>query len=359
MIDIDSLLTKGNDLYYRLANPDGKVWVLPTRHMATGLQLYQPSGWKGRALKRFLPNLHRVPGLLRGIHATRLRAALRYEIVDMAERVFGTGDLEYSIFGGTPSVHQKVTIQFFQGDRILGYGKVTDNGEVRRLFDCEQKLLDTLHAKGIDDIPRCLLNTVLSDDNAFFLQSTRKTPECASPAGWTQMHENFLRMLHEKTKVNLPFEESDFHESLVALREMLPKLPQKYAEAISPRLSEALAEYGEGRHEFSAYHADFTPWNMFVDGDRLFVFDWEYGRMTYPPMLDKYHFFVQQMMHVGHMSSQEIHECLGREEWYDRHQVRDYLLDIVSRFVCREHGGISDALDGMLQTWCEILILTK
>lgn len=122
---------------------------------------------------------------------------------------------------------------------------------------------------------------------------------------------------------------------------------------------QTLEEFGDGMCTFSAYHADFTPWNMFVNDGRLFVFDWEYGCMSYPPMLDRYHFFVQQYIHVRHMSADEIYRNISEYAWYNGTQFRYYLLDVISRFVCRENGVISKDLVKMLEIWTKLLEYLK
>ena len=49
------LLKQGEgETYYSFANADGKRWWMPARHMAVGMNLYQPSGTKGKLLKRGL-----------------------------------------------------------------------------------------------------------------------------------------------------------------------------------------------------------------------------------------------------------------------------------------------------------------
>ena len=89
MISIDSIITPGDSRAYLITNADGKSWLLPAAGLSIGLELYQPSGIKGRLLKQLLPLLHRMPGVTRAIHASYMRVALRPDIVEAAERVFG------------------------------------------------------------------------------------------------------------------------------------------------------------------------------------------------------------------------------------------------------------------------------
>ena len=60
---------------------------------------------------------------------------------------FGVGGFEYSVFEGTPSVHRKITIQVWRGERILGYVKVTRSEEVGRLFEREASFLKYVNSQ--------------------------------------------------------------------------------------------------------------------------------------------------------------------------------------------------------------------
>ena len=108
---------------------------------------------------------------------------------------------------------------------------------------------------------------------------------------------------------------------------------------------------------FSAYHADFTPWNMFVENGHLFVFDWEYARMTYPPMLDRYHFFTQTAIFENFWQGNDIVAFLQSKEsaWVDKDAYTLYLLDIIARFTLREKGSINGDIARSMRIWNEIL----
>ena len=131
--------------FYKIQNADGKCWWMPVRGMRVGLALYQPSGWKGRMLKRWLPWLHwsRLVRAVLGIENGELRIEnlMPEELRRAVCEAFGVREFEYSVFGGTPSVHQKTVIQVWNDERILGYVKVTESEEVGRLFFREAEFL--------------------------------------------------------------------------------------------------------------------------------------------------------------------------------------------------------------------------
>lgn len=304
-----------------------------------------------------LPSLHRIPGVIKGIHATCWHIGLRHDIIAAAENAFGIKGLTFSVFGGTPSVHQKITIQFSHGKRILGYCKLSDSDAIRQLFMHEQRLLNHLSESGLEDIPRCLTCDTLPDGTSIFIQSTVKTARSYSPHQWTPLHESFLQRLSLLTFSTLRFEDTDLYASLSALHENLNRIPPQFRDIIEPRLRLILDQKAGTQAEYSAFHADFTPWNMIIQDNRLFVFDWEYGRLTYPPLLDRYHFFTQQYIFVYHLSAEIILERFEQFDWYNPRMLCFYLLDIISRFVNRENGNISEELTKSLQIWTKILSL--
>ena len=109
--------------------------------------------------------------------------------------------------------------------------------------------------------------------------------------------------------------------------------------------------------EFGAYHADFTPWNMFEEKGKLFVFDWEYAQMTYPPMLDRYHFFTQTAIFEKHWQEDEIMEYIqcAKGNWINAEAYILYLLDIIARFTIREKGKVSGDVAHTMNIWIELL----
>lgn len=352
---LDHILNPGTRRCYRLQNADGKVWILPAAHLRTAMELYQPSGSKGKMLKQLLPYLHRLPGVLHAIHAQTISVSLAEEIISQAESAFKVTDVDFSIFGGTPSVHQKVTIQFFKGDKILGYGKVTADDDIAALFRHEEKLLGELREKGVTDIPECLYCGKLPSGDYLFLQSTIKTADSRSPENWTSLHEKFLISLAEKTRRNVKFDQTDFARSLSSLKENVDFLPVEFRTVVLNGIDSVTRSLSGKEVEYSAFHADFTPWNMFVEHGALFVFDWEYGRLSYPAMLDRYHFFIQQALHVEHLGAKETIDRIKAYKWFDAQELNYYLLDIISRFTIREKGEVSEPLYAGLKFWTEML----
>lgn len=348
----------GGEKFYRFGNSDGKYWIMPVRGMRTAMNLYQPSGSKGKLVKSLLPYLHFLAPVRKVIHSEKLHCRLNGDLRELLCKVFGTRDIEFSIFEGTPSIHQKITIQLSTGKRILGYCKASESNDIKELFDKENGMLAWLKEKGVTNIPQALFCGTLGNGVHLFVQSTAKTASSSIIHKWDSLHEEFLAQLHGRTKQKMIFEESDYCKTLLALEEHIEWLPDNIDPAVISRAIAITREKFCGQEvEFSAYHGDFTPWNMFVENGKLFVFDFEYAAKSYPPGLDRYHFFTQTAVFERHRSAIDlityINSCDGK--WIDKRLYTMYLIDVLSRFTARERGRVCGAATTPFKLWGELL----
>lgn len=342
--------------FMRFGNSDGKSWVVPIKNMRTALNLYQPSSSKGRLVKSLLPWMHRLQPLRKAIRAESLDCTLQPELQELLCRIFGVEGIEFSIFEGTPCVHCKATMQLSLGNDILGYCKASDNDEILTLFERESTLLAQLHDKGVDNIPRPLFCGTLRNGIHIFVQSTKKTAQSSVPHKWGVLQEDFLATLHRKTKQLILFEQSDYYKTLTALQEHLAWVPTADDRVVvTSALTRVLEKYRGTKVEFSACHGDFTPWNMFEERDELFVFDFEYGALTYPAGIDKCHFELQRLIFEERYTTEEIVAHCAQRNNEEKELLTLYLLDIIARFTLREKGEPEGDVLRSLHTWCSVL----
>ena len=359
MTTLDNILdfTDG-ERFYRFGNADGKYWIVPARGMRTALNLYQPSGIKGKMVKALLPCLHWIAPVRKAIKAETVNCRLNSELHGLLCKVFGVQDIEFAIFEGTPSVHKKITMQLSQGNRILGYCKLSESCDIKALFEKEASVLEWMAGKGVTSIPKALYCGTLTGGIHIFVQSTKKTASSKVIHTWGTLQEEFLTKLQEKTKAVLPFEESDYFNAITQLEQHLDWLPQNIDRTIvANAIAVVKKKYSNKDVEFSASHGDFTPWNMFANGKKLFVFDFEYAAMTYPAGLDRYHFFTQTAVFEKHWGADEIIAYIESNDgcWIDRQLYAMYLLDVISRFTMREGGKVSGNAATPFALWGKVL----
>ena len=359
MTTLDNILDfTGSERFYRFGNADGKYWIVPARGMRTALSLYQPSGIKGKMVKAMLPCLHLFAPVRKVIKAKTINCRLNNELHSLLCEVFDVQEIEFAVFEGTPSVHQKITMQLSSKERILGYCKLSMNNDIKELFEKESDTLERFCNSGVTGIPRVLHCGTLSNGTHIFVQSTEKNASSKAVHEGSALQERFLAQLHEKTKAVLPFEESDYSSAINALERHLDWLPQDIdRDAVSKAIDSVKEIYGGKEVEFCACHGDFTPWNMFVDGKELFVFDFEYAAMTYPSGIDRYHFFTQTAVFEKHWGADEIIAYIASDEgkWVDRLRYAMYLLDVISRFTMREGGKVTGDAAAPFCLWGKVL----
>ena len=352
------LIEGKGDTFYRLSNSEGKQWLIPARNMRVALNIYQPTGRNGKLLKSLFPLLHRIPLVRKAIGAQIERCKLNDEINDLLESVFNHRQLEFAVFFGTPCVHQKITVQISRQDRILGYFKISDNPEIASLFRHEAAILDELYDKGVRNIPKSLYCGKLNDGRAIFVQSTVKSGSSEVMEHWSPMHDEFVGTLYRKTHKTVRFETSDYFRTLTELRNRMEWLPDYMNVGMITAAIDDIISGWQGKDvDYSAYHGDFTPWNTFAEAGRLFVFDWEYAGLSYPPMLDRYHFFTQTAIFKRHATAEDIIRFLQTDEagWVDRQTYKLYLIEIIARFTLREKGNICGNLEGSMKIWGTLL----
>lgn len=359
MLELEQILEENAEapLYYRFANADGKCWVMPARGMRTAMHLYQPSGPKGKLLKLWFPLLHGLAPVRRVLRAQALRCRLSGDLQVLVDGLFGAG-AEFALFGGTPCVHQKATLQFWREGKILGYLKLCNHREVFRLFAHEQAVLDELNAAGVSGIPRCLDCGELWEGLWYFAQSTVKTAGSRVPHEWSGLQSAFLLRLAQKTQKVCAFEDTDFYASMLMLQGHLDWLPDGALPVVQDALDEVLGSYAGQKVTFCACHGDFTPWNMFVERGELFVFDWEYAGCSYPPGIDYYHFVTQSAIFEQHADAAQIWQQVQPhlvEHADNRLKYMGYLLDILGRFCLRERGEAQGDELRCMEIWIELL----
>lgn len=351
--------------FFGFANADGKRWMMPAHNMRTAMNLYQPSGIKGKLLKWGLPWLYWNPVVLRVLNAERLCLSFSDELRTLLENVFRENDLEFSVFCGTPCVHRKITLQVSCGSRIIGYVKVAASEEIGAIFEHERDILSDLHAKGISNVPQCLYCGKLACGLYIFVQTTLKTSHSKVMHEWTEMHSRFLNTLATRTRQTVTFEQTDFNHDLDRLENCEFSLDE--TGTVNDAIAEVKSHYAGKEVIFSAFQADFTPWNMFGENGDIFVFDWEYARLTYPPYLDYFHFIIQTAIFEKHLEVDEIVEWYRSQKNKCRYlhaedqdfAFRCYLLAIISIYVQRERYPLPDDALKRINVWISLLNIVR
>lgn len=348
-IILDNILIKGKGgKFFSFANSSGKRWIMPVRNMAVAMNLYQP-GWRtGKILKAVFPYIYWLKPVQKKIGTEAFYCKLNDSLSDDIKTIFSIKDFEFSIFCGTPSVHQKIVMQISCGNRILGYCKICDNKEVIDSFDYEFALLQKLESMGINSTPQPLFNDYIGDGIKMFVQSTCKTMQSKTNHEWGELEVGFLEDIYRKSHAVIKFEESDFYKDITFLRDNIGLLDGFRSDIVLDAIDLVMNHYAGKEVDFSLYHADFTPWNCYVENGKLYAFDLEYAKMSYPSYIDCFHFMVQGLIYEKHSSVDEIIRFFDNvkdsiKSWFEKVDFSFicYLLAVTFLFSKREQGKIS------------------
>ena len=360
------IFNKGGETFYLLSNPEKKKWLMPIQDMDTALNLYQPSSPKGKMVKYFLPYFQGISILRQILGITPQKYELTNDIKFLLQGLFQMDDIQFSVFYGTPSIHQKIIIQIYSGEHILGYCKVTDIDEIKAIFKHEESVLAVLKNKGVNQIPRCIYRETIMGNIDLFVQTTGKTKKSKTIHILGKIHWIFLTELYLKTQQTLPFEQTDFFKILSDFSHYIDKLTGNEAGITQASIDYIISNFKNSEVTFSIFHADFTPWNTFMEKNGLFVFDWEYAQYTCPPFMDAFHFITQTGIFEKKWSAKKIFNHYLAIKPVFSSLIKNpnliyecYLIYIIAQYSLRDKFKFKDSTVRMMKTWVQLLVCLR
>lgn len=355
-------------------------WLVPVKNkdlFISSLALYQPSLIRARLLKKL--TLLAAQG---GLTNLLIRDKAYFQKDDeLIKEIFKRSDLEYAIFTGTEGTHQKITIQVMnKKGEILGYIKLSENDDIDKLLKNEAEILGDLLGLELKSglFPKVIYNGELKGTNVLILD-TLKSVHSTFSSKLSDRHINFLSEIFLKTARVSKYMESRFSESL---RERLEDLKNRRLETerleikglkdlYERSLDYVDKEIGRVEIPFGLCHRDFTPWNTFFYNGQIYAFDWEYAKRDYPPMLDIFHFIVQDGITVRHLKPNGLlKRVLKNGKWLSQYSslvgIKEnlilpllicYLLDISLLYIEREDGNLEAGVQKMVDKWKSVMEL--
>lgn len=321
-----------NPTHISFQNKDGKMWTVPLKNMTVALCIYEPSGIKGKIVKRVLPYLSEYGRLLPKVNAKTCSLYYTNNLKYLLDNVFGE-DWKASVFWGTPGTDRKTTIQVSREEAILGYCKIGNSERINNLFLHEKKILDSLADVNISNVPRCL-GCYKIGDYCLFIQSTKKQEGYRAAGKFGKQHQEFLDQVYEATNKQCLFSETDYFQELQLMRQKFNLLNSADQHILNRAIELIESNYSGKVVRWGVQHRDFTPWNMCVTSQGLFVFDFEYALMTAPKNNDYWHYIIQSFFYEAKLSERDILKKLNVTD-DNRLDIVLYLVDIIGLYLQR------------------------
>ena len=270
------------------ARSNPRWWLLPLdnrRAAVAGLEMLHAGSLAAKAFKigaRFMAQFG--SRRLLGQRQIRLCGA-----PDLAGS-FDSRDLQFAYFTGTEGPHRKTALQIMDTDGgIQGYAKMSRKAHIRPYIRHEAEML--VRVADLDlpsaDVPQVLAIRDSSDLTLLVTDSSNFT-DGTSPWKPAAAHLRWLNDLRVRTgQVGAESLLGELVQQLTAV-ENLAGIDWRN------RINRALTTLHPvaGEIQLCLVHGDFTPWNCFVQSDRLYVFDWEYANPAWPVGFDLSHFLL-------------------------------------------------------------------
>ena len=307
-------------------NPDGTMrWLVPSANSsASHLSLYNAGSLKAKLYKSVSKALFALGlGEWLGTSSFYVEHNLEKEV----KRIYNISDKEqYSIFTGTRGNNRKVVMAVSDGKTVTHFIKIPISYRSQELIENETNMLKELSKYDFTtlSIPR------VSDGRikAFARLTNVKPATTISAERISDLHVRALTEMyscnHERKAIiecaawNTVSNNMDWMQREHGLSNGLDELKTRRIIHLLRKLSNSLNI--DEAIPVSVSHGDFTPWNMYCDVHRLYVYDWELSSNGIPMLFDLFHFIFQSQVMVHHQSYQNIRQIIN--ETVKKHNVQ-------------------------------------
>jgi hypothetical protein len=196
---------------------------------------------------------------------------------------------------GTKSVWSKDTILLLdRKSKPLFIVKVGTGKAVDALLENETNWLQKLrnHAELADHIPEFVAHHCGS--SVSFVAQCAMMGNLDFRLGTVQV--DFLRKLHAYSSQSMRYEDSLLYRTLnLRLKHLSGLLPEVWSTRLDRAMRRIKESLSRSPVQLVVAHNDFTPWNIRVQHNLAFVFDWEYAAAEQFPLFDPLHFALMPM----------------------------------------------------------------
>lgn len=273
----------------------------------------------------------------------------------------------YSVFMGTAGSNRTTLIELNTKGKTTHFIKNASSKQSVKALGNENRVLSILKLKKFKSftVPNVISNKV---NDALITKNIK--PENAQRSNQlTSLHYRALSEMALKSVRFYHLKSTTYWDDTLYNIGAL-KMDGNYTEIIN-KLAQLRTELHDVKHVYTALaHSDFTPWNIFVDHKKLYVYDWEECDMEVPLLYDLFHFHFQTGVLSERISVQQIKANILAA--CDNEKIRDiintysinveayfkmYLLKIITKYigVFQQQKELSIQHQWMLSAYEEIL----
>ncbi|MBL7922906.1 MAG: phosphotransferase [Bacteroidia bacterium] len=296
-------------------NPDGSIrWFFPNHSREAGhLSLYNAASLKSglyKTLTRLAWKLGQGSFLFSGSFL------VQQKLFETVQERYGMDDAEScSFFTGTRGATRKIVLHVQTGKRESAFIKIPLTKEAEKLVENEYNMVKTLSNY---DFSTLSLPSISKRVNGHARLSDVKPRICISAERITAIHIAALAELYALSHERKALSETEAWSTLCSNMDFLNRelvfintIDQTATLRLVELLRQLYLELPQGLTvPVSVSHGDFTPWNMYCDEQRLYVYDWEMARNGIPMLFDLFHFSYQSVILQQRKNYPEVRDAI-------------------------------------------------
>ena len=330
---LDKLLVKSNETLMYINDLNGqKRWLFPGKlNRATFLNLYNTNTIKGKIYKVVM----HIAFFLR-LQKYFVSGSIDYSLnQDLSLLLDKLKIVSFSIFTGTPGNNRKIVIELNDGKQTLWFMKIPVSKSSKELVEQENKILNILskHVFQYIIIPK----VYLFDGEKLIISNIKPTEKVISTTKFLIQHENalkelFLLKMQKKTLRDTQY----FTNSKIVFAELEEQLLIHQDHDLFYQIKN-IKLYSDVLYNIlikkeivcSLAHGDFTPWNIFITPEKLYIYDWELAQDQMPLFFDFFHYIFQSEVLINHRDYSSLKEIIAINiDLYFKDIIDKYMIDI-------------------------------
>ncbi len=289
-------------------NPDGTMrWLFPQGKLKSALQFYNVAGLRSK----LIASVYRVLGTLKlgrlvssGSLVINYRRKLKLE--DSLKEI--TYD-SYSIFTGTKGYDRTAVVALEKDCTVTHFAKIALNTHGLCLLKNEKEQLQMYNYMKFEGLS--VPDVVHSSDPNILIVTNETEKGMIRCTSILSTHIRVLTNIFKKSRMIFPIQSTTFWEkTLNNLSLLKTKSIHSKVEDIKMALFQLKKEIDPKKNILvTLAHSDFTPWNIKVGHQKLYVYDWEMAQYKAPALFDIFHFHMQNGIFLKkHNLDQIMHE---------------------------------------------------
>jgi len=298
-----------NIFYYINDKNKNKRWIFPSGlKYPSFLNLYNTNSFKGKIYKLIVKVIFKLK-LQKYFVSGSMNGELEDKYLNIISELNCTG---YSIFTGTAGENRKVIIEVNKDSKTKYFIKIPTTQSAKGLVKSEKKNIHYLEQFNfkIFNFPE----VVYSDDEIITI-SNIKPQTISNIDKFSTIHFLVLQELYDNTARNLLISEVELLQKSTEYLDILNKKQFDLNNHLDTKISQLSIQLlkikdffidKEKNIEVSFAHCDFTPWNMYLSGDKLYVYDWELASHDTPLLFDFFHYIFQESVLIKHLKYNDI-----------------------------------------------------